>query len=295
MPVPLVLLPGMNCSPRLWDGVVQDLEADRPDPVAGAAGGRPRGRPTDPRRAGRVAARPPAPAVRDRRAEPRCDRRDGGPPAGARAGGRPLPRRDERATSHRGPTRGVVGAARLAGGRSLVHGTSRRSCSRSSSGPTRRRTWPPGPWRWPTPSTGRLCGPSSSSSRPASTNDRGSPEQPFPAPSSRRRRTASARSNGIARSTNSSEDRSFSSSRALPTWWRCRTRTRWPRPLRRGYSGWTADRSAARATRAVCRGGGSQVGEHAHEHLRNVVDDEPPARREDPSGVVRAAGELGAP
>src|SRR6478609_2000857 len=29
MPVPLVLLPGMGCSPRLWDGVVQELEADR--------------------------------------------------------------------------------------------------------------------------------------------------------------------------------------------------------------------------------------------------------------------------
>ena len=27
MPVPLVLLPGMNCSPRLWDGVVQELRA----------------------------------------------------------------------------------------------------------------------------------------------------------------------------------------------------------------------------------------------------------------------------
>ena len=25
MPVPLVLLPGMNCSPRLWDGVVREL------------------------------------------------------------------------------------------------------------------------------------------------------------------------------------------------------------------------------------------------------------------------------
>lgn len=29
MPVPLVLLPGMNCSPRLWDGVVGELNADR--------------------------------------------------------------------------------------------------------------------------------------------------------------------------------------------------------------------------------------------------------------------------
>ena len=32
MPVPLVLLPGMNCSPRLWDGVVRELLGfDRPD------------------------------------------------------------------------------------------------------------------------------------------------------------------------------------------------------------------------------------------------------------------------
>jgi len=32
MPVPLVLLPGMNCSPRLWDGVVRELlGVDRPD------------------------------------------------------------------------------------------------------------------------------------------------------------------------------------------------------------------------------------------------------------------------
>jgi pimeloyl-ACP methyl ester carboxylesterase len=31
MPVPLVLLPGMNCSPRLWDGVVQELRAEQPD------------------------------------------------------------------------------------------------------------------------------------------------------------------------------------------------------------------------------------------------------------------------
>src|SRR5829696_7667484 len=30
MPVPLVLLPGMNCSPRLWDGVVRELGADGP-------------------------------------------------------------------------------------------------------------------------------------------------------------------------------------------------------------------------------------------------------------------------
>jgi pimeloyl-ACP methyl ester carboxylesterase len=29
MPVPLVLLPGMNCSPRLWDGVRKDLGAGR--------------------------------------------------------------------------------------------------------------------------------------------------------------------------------------------------------------------------------------------------------------------------
>ena len=29
MPVPLVLLPGMNCSPRLWDGVLRDLGAGR--------------------------------------------------------------------------------------------------------------------------------------------------------------------------------------------------------------------------------------------------------------------------
>ena len=30
MPLPLVLLPGMSCSPRLWHGVVQELAADRP-------------------------------------------------------------------------------------------------------------------------------------------------------------------------------------------------------------------------------------------------------------------------
>jgi pimeloyl-ACP methyl ester carboxylesterase len=29
-PVPLVLLPGMSCSPRLWDGVVQEMAAARP-------------------------------------------------------------------------------------------------------------------------------------------------------------------------------------------------------------------------------------------------------------------------
>jgi pimeloyl-ACP methyl ester carboxylesterase len=29
MRVPLVLLPGMNCSPQLWDGVVRELGADR--------------------------------------------------------------------------------------------------------------------------------------------------------------------------------------------------------------------------------------------------------------------------
>ena len=32
MPVPLVQLPGMNCSPRLWDGVVRELlGVHRPD------------------------------------------------------------------------------------------------------------------------------------------------------------------------------------------------------------------------------------------------------------------------
>ncbi len=31
MPVPLVLLPGMNCSPRLWDGVVRALPVESPE------------------------------------------------------------------------------------------------------------------------------------------------------------------------------------------------------------------------------------------------------------------------
>jgi pimeloyl-ACP methyl ester carboxylesterase len=31
MPEPLVLLPGMNCSPRLWDGVVAEMRAHEPD------------------------------------------------------------------------------------------------------------------------------------------------------------------------------------------------------------------------------------------------------------------------
>jgi pimeloyl-ACP methyl ester carboxylesterase len=31
MPLPLVLLPGMNCSPRLWDGVVEELETGKLD------------------------------------------------------------------------------------------------------------------------------------------------------------------------------------------------------------------------------------------------------------------------
>ncbi len=294
MPVPLVLLPGMNCSPRLWDGVRKDLGAGR-------SGG---------------PARPVVVLEVDRptlgeQVESLLDRLPrrfaiGGLSLGAIVAMAVHRRAPERvaglflvATNAQPPTEaqrvGVGGAARFPGWRSLATGPPGGAAAaphraRPGAGPghpgpgagrRRRRVDSAGPARAPVDPRRRTTG--ARRSNRSLHRRRG------------RRRTASARSNGIARSTNSSEDRSFSSSRALPTWWRCRTRTRWPRPLRRGYSGWTADRSAAGATRAVCRGGGREVGEHAHEHLRDVVDHEPPARREDPSGVLRTPGELGAP
>ena len=201
MPVPLVLLPGMNCSPRLWDGVVRELlGVDRPDgharqvvvpevdrPTLGeqveslldhlprrfAIGGLSLGaivamavhRRAPERVAGlflvATNAQPPIEAQRSAWAAQLDSLAGGSLATGPTGGAAPAPRRS---ATRAGPGRPDPGAGR------------------------RRRR-------------GRLCGPSSSSSRPASTNDRGSPEPPFPAPSSRRRRTASARSNGISRST----------------------------------------------------------------------------------------------
>ena len=216
-------------------------------------------------------------AVRDRRPESRRDRCHGCPPAGTRAGRRPLPRRDKLTGSCRCTALGVGSTARLSGGGSHA--------PRSTGGaaPAPRRSEPVAGPRRPHPGDGRRSRRRhlglSSSSRLTRVDER---------PGLRWSHRSLHRPRGGRRPhlPDGAAYRDPPAGPADPRSWSCQMhRTSWRCPIRTRFR--RGDFRLAAAGRRMTGqpprrwsrppGGGRELREHAHEHLRDVVDDEPAA------------------